>query len=225
MIKRFTFLLIGLVGVVLLITLFMPKIKRFIDIDKCLDRGGRWNYGKNICEYSDTVSLVKESYIKEDNKAKIDSNSVRVNKAKLIDLNNAYEERVLTNEEFLDNMTDGGGVLKGYYLKGQLEKISISVGLSYGQSSFDYYFENEKLFYILETFKQFEYIDSIGSFDYSKTEQTFRGRYYFMSNVLYDYETTGHNRFESDEIDPEETLIKETNVWMDKLKKRRPNKS
>jgi len=222
MIKRFTFLLIGLLGVVLLITLFVPKIKRFFDVDKCLDRGGRWNYEKNICEYSDTISLVKELYLEDSNNAKMDSNIVRIEKAKLIDLNNTYEKRILTNEEFLDNMTDGGGELKGYYSKGQLKKISLWVGLSYGRSIFDYYFDNGKLIYIHETFKQFEYVDSIGSFDYSKTEQTFRGRYYFMNDVLYDYETTGHNRFESDEVDPEEVLIEETNIWIDKFEKQRP---
>lgn len=26
--------------------------KREVDIDKCLDNGGRWNYEHNMCEYS-----------------------------------------------------------------------------------------------------------------------------------------------------------------------------
>jgi hypothetical protein len=43
-------LLLVAVILVLMIALFMPRAKRFMDIDKCLDRGSRWNYEKNICE-------------------------------------------------------------------------------------------------------------------------------------------------------------------------------
>ncbi|NOU60431.1 hypothetical protein [Marinifilum caeruleilacunae] len=223
MIKRFTFLLIVLVGVLLFIFGFVPRVKRFFEIDKCLDRGGRWNYEKNICEYSDTLTFAEE--LKPDggkNNAKIDSNHVRIEKARLIDLNTGYEERILTNEEFMDNMTDGGGELIGYYSNGQIEKVSLWVGLSYGISTYDYYFENETLIYVHETFKQFEYVDSTGSFNYSKTEQTYRGKYYFMNKVLYDYETTGHNRFESDEIDPEKVILEEVDSYIEKLMKRLP---
>ncbi|WP_282125540.1 hypothetical protein [Marinifilum flexuosum] len=216
MINRLPFLLIGSMILVLLATAFISIDTRFPGIDKA----ETWNNKENTCEFSDTTSLPRYSYIENNqNDAKIDSNNVRIRKANLIDLSNAYEEKILTNEEFLDNMTDGGGELKAYYLKGQIDKISLWLGLSYGISTYDYYFENEKLFYIHETFKQFEYVDSTGSFNYSKTEQTFTGRYYFMRDILYDYETTGHNRFESDEIDPEQVLIEEANIWIEKLKK------
>lgn len=29
-----------------------PKIDQFLKVDRCLDRGGRWNYEINQCEYS-----------------------------------------------------------------------------------------------------------------------------------------------------------------------------
>lgn len=220
MINRILFLLIGSMILVLLATAFTSIDTRFPSINKYLDKTETWNNKDNICEFSDTISFPQYSYIENNqNDAKIDSNNVRIRKANLIDLSSSYEEKILTNEEFLDNMTDGGGELKAYYSKDQIDKISLWLGLSYGISTYDYYFENEKLFYIHETFKQFEYIDSTGSFNYSKTEQTFTGRYYFMNDVLYDYETTGHNRFESDEIDPEQVLIEEANIWIEKLKK------
>jgi hypothetical protein len=37
--------------IMLLLILLIPKINRFLDIDQCLDGGGRWNHEKNICEH------------------------------------------------------------------------------------------------------------------------------------------------------------------------------
>ena len=45
-----TFLL--LLTVVSLVAIFM-YLKRQVEIDKCLDNGGRWNYEKKVCEYSE----------------------------------------------------------------------------------------------------------------------------------------------------------------------------
>ncbi len=38
---------------VLLVIAFAFWMKGCLDIDKCLDNGGRWNYEKGICEYQD----------------------------------------------------------------------------------------------------------------------------------------------------------------------------
>lgn len=40
--------------ILLLLAIFGFRIKGCLDIDKCLDRGGRWNYEKGVCEYSET---------------------------------------------------------------------------------------------------------------------------------------------------------------------------
>jgi len=40
----------GLIGIALLVTLIAPKIVRFWHVDRCLDRGGRWNYDQGRCE-------------------------------------------------------------------------------------------------------------------------------------------------------------------------------
>jgi hypothetical protein len=42
-------IILALLALVIVIGFF--KIKRFFEIDKCLDAGGRWNYETNQCEY------------------------------------------------------------------------------------------------------------------------------------------------------------------------------
>jgi hypothetical protein len=40
----------------LLLIVFAYWFKGQLDIDKCLDRGGRWNYEKGICGWSPATS-------------------------------------------------------------------------------------------------------------------------------------------------------------------------
>jgi hypothetical protein len=60
-------MIIGFLCVVILFLIFKPKIVRFFEIDSCLDKGGRWNYEKNICETlkQDSFSL-KGAWIYQD---------------------------------------------------------------------------------------------------------------------------------------------------------------
>jgi len=37
--------------IILLLIAFAYWFKGWLDVDKCLDAGGRWNYEKFICEY------------------------------------------------------------------------------------------------------------------------------------------------------------------------------
>lgn len=39
-----------IIGVIIALILGTIRIKRFFQIDSCLDRGGRWNYELNVCE-------------------------------------------------------------------------------------------------------------------------------------------------------------------------------
>ncbi len=39
--------------ILLLLIVFMYWLKGYIDIDKCLDSGGRWSYEKGICEHQE----------------------------------------------------------------------------------------------------------------------------------------------------------------------------
>jgi hypothetical protein len=123
----------------------------------------------------------------------------------------------------MSQTTDGGGELIGYFKNGQIEKITISIGLSYGIETYHYYFTNGQLIFIYELLDGFIYNDSTSKFDYTKTEINFIGRYYFKDNKLIDSETTGHNRFENDTLDIETTLVQEMNEYLDKLKRNSKN--
>jgi hypothetical protein len=124
---------------------------------------------------------------------------------------------VLRNEEFMDNSTDGGGELTGYFKNDQIWKITRSIGISNGMEIYDYYFTKGKLIFVYEIFNGFVYDMKSNRMDYSKTERNFIGRYYFKNNKLIDLETTGHNRFEDNSIDLENTLIKDATSCFNKL--------
>ncbi|MDX1955488.1 MAG: hypothetical protein SFU20_08110 [Chitinophagaceae bacterium] len=138
-----------------------------------------------------------------------------------INSDTSFEKIALTNEEFMPQMTDGGGELTGYFKKGIIQKITRKIVLSYGIETYDYYFTNEKLLFIYETFYVFIVNDSLGTVDQTKTELNFIGTYYFKNNKLIDSETVGHNRFENDEIDMEAILLKETEENLSMLKQKR----
>lgn len=112
----------------------------------------------------------------------------------------------LENEDFLENMTDGGGSLTGYFNNGELVKIKEWVGLSYGIIQHSFYFRKGQLAYVLETEDDFYVNDSFQK-DYTKFGQHFRGDYYFSDNKLAGMLTLGHNRFEDDANDPEKEFL------------------
>ena len=132
-----------------------------------------------------------------------------------INSDTAYKKVTLENEEFLENMTDGGGELTGFFKGGQIKKIYRWVGLSNGNEITEFYFKNGQLIFVYEKFNSFVYDNKKEELDHSKTETTFEGRYYFNNKKLIDLITTGHNRFENDAIDPEKTFLTEA---MDNLK-------
>lgn len=138
-----------------------------------------------------------------------------------INADTSFEKITLTNEQFMPQMTDGGGELIGYFKKGIIQKITRKIGLSYGIETYDYYFTNEKLILIYETFYVFMINDSLGTVDQTKTELNFIGTYYFKNYKLINSETVGHNRFENDEIDMETILLKETEENLSMLKQKR----
>jgi hypothetical protein len=143
-----------------------------------------------------------------------------IQKVKKINKDTSLEKVVLTNEEFMPQMTDGGGELIGYFKKGEIQKISREIVLSYGIETYDYYFDNRQLVFIYEVLDGF-LIDSTQKMDHSKTEINFIGRYYFKKKKLIDSETTGHNRFDNEENDTETILLKETHENLNKLLQKR----
>ena len=129
----------------------------------------------------------------------------------------------LENEEFLENMTDGGGSLTGYFKHGDLVKIKEWVGLSYGVVQHSFYFSEGQLSYVLETENDF-YIDDSFQKDYTRFGQHFRGDYYFANNKLAGMVTLGHNRFEDDANDPEKEFLKTAAEYQKLILKRRKRK-
>src|SRR5688500_9058333 len=106
-----------------------------------------------------------------------------------INKDKSLKKVTLDNEEFLENMPDGGGELSGYYRKGEIKKVSQWVGLSNGNEIKEYYFKNGKLIFVYEKFNSFIFNSTKQELDRIKSETTFVGRYYFNNNKLIDYIT------------------------------------
>ncbi len=98
-----------------------------------------------------------------------------------INANLGLKKRVLENEEFLDNITDGGGTLTFYSKKDTVVKIVELIGLSFGNTTREFYFNNGKLIFIYGKVCNFVQKDG-GDLDYKKTHTTFEGRYYIKDN-------------------------------------------
>ena len=107
-----------------------------------------------------------------------------------INTDNAYSIVTLDNEEFLEQMTDGGGQLKGYLKGGGFSKIYENIGLSYCIQIREYYFWDNKLIFVFEKEDDFA-LDSLGTIDHTKTKAAFEGRYYFDNGKLISTKTKG----------------------------------
>jgi hypothetical protein len=51
MTRRWKVFLFAGVAVILLTIWWAPRLQRFLEIDDCLDLGGRWDYDRNVCEH------------------------------------------------------------------------------------------------------------------------------------------------------------------------------
>lgn len=100
-----------------------------------------------------------------------------------IDAGKDYELRTLENEEFLQQMTDGGGDLKGFLKDGRLVKMESWVGVSSCVYISEYYFDRGQLVFVQEQGLEFAYVDSTSSFDPAVQNVTMEGRYYFRDGV------------------------------------------
>src|SRR5690606_7848221 len=124
----------------------------------------------------------------------------------VINKDTAYKTMALTAEAFLEQSPDGGAQLTGYFKGGKIKKVHQWIGLSRGNEITEFYYSNGKLIFVYEQFDAFIYVDSLQAFDYTKTEHTFAGRYYFYNGTLFKHITTGHSRFEDASLDIEAVL-------------------
>ena len=137
-----------------------------------------------------------------------------------IDKNDSLNKIILENEEFLDQMTDGGGILTGFYDENkEIIKIEVLVSKSTGVQEYSFYLKNESPILIIDNFKRFAWNEKTGEFDYTRFDGGFNGNYLFENNKLIDLISLGHNRFEDDQIDIEETFLDENEYYVNLIKK------
>src|ERR1051326_5133912 len=100
-----------------------------------------------------------------------------------INADTSYVIKKLENEDFMDQATDRGGHLEGYFKKGKLVKIVEWVGVSSCINVTEYYLQNEKLIFAYTKGFEFQYVDSIATFN-SNQILTMECRFYFENNKM-----------------------------------------
>ena len=96
-----------------------------------------------------------------------------------INTDTSYTTRSIENEQFLQQMTDGGGDMTGYFHNGELVKIIERVGLSSCVNITEYYFDDSNLIFVYAIGREFLYVDSLAAFDASSQSTTMECRFYF----------------------------------------------
>jgi hypothetical protein len=109
-------------------------------------------------------------------------------------------------EEFFGHGTDNGGSLTGYYKGDSLKKVIEWVGLSNRVVQNEYYFDKGKLFFVYSTESRYRFNDSTESFDYSRLDKAFNGRYYFSNGKLIDAIFSGQKHESTKQEDAREFL-------------------
>jgi hypothetical protein len=104
-----------------------------------------------------------------------------INKA---DTDNTLTKKVLNNDYFVakGSVTDGGQELVGYFKGNQIQKISYSIGLSYGKKDYLYYFDSAKLVYVFEEEDIFPSTNN--ELNYEKLDFAFGAGYFFSDDKL-----------------------------------------
>ncbi|MBK9193596.1 MAG: hypothetical protein IPO17_01130 [Flavobacteriales bacterium] len=111
-----------------------------------------------------------------------------------IDRSKGYAVRTLENEEFLEQMTDGGGELTGLTRNGQLVTMTERVGLSSCVTIAEYYFENTELVFVSVQGSEFAYVDSTASFDPGVQDLTMQAMFYYHNDHVLEVDLKGSTR-------------------------------
>jgi len=118
-----------------------------------------------------------------------------------INTDETLAKKTLSDEEFTENVPDGGCELTGYYKKDSIVKIVEWIGLSYGNRTREFYFKKGRLFFVYERFESFVIKDSTeGEIDHSQVTTTFEGRYYFNMDKLIGQKVSGRRTFEEGSV-------------------------
>ena len=114
----------------------------------------------------------------------------------------------IENEEFCGE-TDHGCSLTAIYFNDELITFKTWYGFTNGYQKIFYYLEKGEVLKVEEFRYEWEYIEETGEFNYDNPLKNFEGHYYFKEGKLIHQTTSGHNRFENDELDPETVLLEE----------------
>jgi len=95
-----------------------------------------------------------------------------------------YLIKKLESDEFLEEGTDNGAELVGYFKDGKLVKIKEWIGLSSCFNITEYYLQDGKLIFRYSKGSQAPYNDSTQTFDYDKSSITMECRFYFDKDKL-----------------------------------------
>lgn len=86
-------------------------------------------------------ALILSAFTQKDELNKLKKDITEIDKFK------NYQKIIFNNEEFMMEMTDGGGTLTGYFKDGNLLKIEEEIYLSHCKITSQYYFKDGKLFF------------------------------------------------------------------------------
>jgi len=96
---------------------------------------------------------------------------------------------LVEDEDFMEQATDGGGELTGYFKNKSLVKIVEWIGLSFGNRTREFYLKENKLFFVYEKFQFFLETDS--GLNHEKFGSWCEARYYFNNEKLISKKITG----------------------------------
>lgn len=115
--------------------------------------------------------------------AQVKENSIAQIRKRVNEINNAKGliVKVLKNEEFLEQIPDGGGELKGYSKNGRLVKIVEWIGLSSCVQTTEYYLQDGKLMFVYIQGRDFEHLKPGAT---TKPKLVMECRFYYKNNQL-----------------------------------------
>lgn len=126
-----------------------------------------------------------------DDSAKIDQLVTIQEAVRQLDRRTDFRIQTLLNEEFMQEVTDGGGQLTGYLSDGEVQKVETKVFLSNGQAQVVYYYKENQLIFVREKEFQYSYDADAGTFNYNEIEVLYEGTFSFQNGILLFEETIG----------------------------------
>lgn len=96
-----------------------------------------------------------------------------------INKGSGYRIKTLSNEEFLEEMPDGGGELKAYYKNGELVKMVERIYLSSCINTTVYYVKNGQLIFTYTQVKEWFYDEKTNTLDSKRLNLKMECRFYF----------------------------------------------